>query len=105
MTAQIVSASSRAPLARIYYAFPWNGDLTGRPFTARFSSTRGDLWERAANADLNSDALTPSQWARIASKRNELGTRANRRGAIDAPALQASADYSSGIIRAGRRIK
>lgn len=113
MRAVIVSASTREPLARHYYAFPWNGDLAGRPLTARSQSTAGTLWERVADATfpLNDDVLTDAQWRRMCVRRNELGTRGQwAHASRDERAergprfeLYPESPLASGVIQAGRR--
>jgi hypothetical protein len=57
------------------YAGPFYGERPGR---AQFAAP-GQLWQRVRDHhSFLAAVLTPSQWERIAVKRNELGTHAGR---------------------------
>jgi hypothetical protein len=73
MKAQTVAHETREPInAHFYYG---HGGRDGDTIRAHVP---GQLWSRLADASLNQDALTAEQWHRMASKRNQLGTHAQR---------------------------
>lgn len=97
MTAQLVNGITRAPLQRIFYAYPRSGDLMSVP------NVPGQLWERVAEMGDAGVVNSPNYTARIANATRKvwLDGRYRRMGdlAIDAPA--AGAREASGIIIAG----
>jgi outer membrane protein TolC len=73
MTAQIVYHGDREPIRSDAVKL---ATASGMPeLHALGGNAPGQLWERLSDATLNADALTESQWSRIAIERNYMGTR------------------------------